>query len=287
MRVVGLVSSPRREGNSELAVKEIFRQLPDEWEKDMIRLNKLNIEYCSACYACVPEGKKCVLKDDLEFLIRNVKHADKIVIAAPAYLLGGHTALKVILDRLLSVTGDYKLFGRPDCVIVNSFGMPGWEGMVREDSLLFARKFHMNVVGHEVILATLPGDSVKGENLEKLGKLAELLVNPPKDGSVYSSTQPDLLRCPFCSGTEMQIRPDGRVKCGVCGGEADLVSGPEGLQLTYDPDFMHRLTPAALDVHTNYLMEKKNLFLSTKDDVKAIQARYRDLNWWKTPEDMK
>ena len=85
----------------------------------------------------------------------------------------------------------------------------------------------------------------------------------------------------------MQIRPDGRVKCGVCGGEADLVSGPEGLQFTYDPDFMHRLTPAALDVHTNYLMEKKNLFLSTKDDVKAIQARYRDLNWWKTPEDMK
>ena len=43
MRVVGLVSSPRKGGNSEIAVKEVLRQLPEDWEKEMIRINELNI----------------------------------------------------------------------------------------------------------------------------------------------------------------------------------------------------------------------------------------------------
>ncbi len=33
MRVVGLVSSPRKGGNSELAVKEMMNCLPADWEK--------------------------------------------------------------------------------------------------------------------------------------------------------------------------------------------------------------------------------------------------------------
>lgn len=286
MRVVGLVSSPRRGGNSELAVKEILSRLPEDWEKNMIRLNELDIKYCRACYACLPEGKKCGIKDDLDFLVGNIKHADKVVIAAPAYMLGAHTALKVILDRLISLVSDHRIFGRPDCVIVNSFGMADWEGMVREDTLLFARKLHLNVIAQEVILATLPGDSVKGENLEKLAKLAEMLQadNPQAGGNVYTTTQKDLLRCPFCSGTEMQIKPDGWVKCGVCGGEGKLVSGADGLKIEYDPGFIHRLTPEGLDIHTDYLIEKKQLFLDTKDEVKAIQARYKDIDWWRRPE---
>ena len=60
MRVVGLVSSPRRGGNSELAVKEILSRLPEDWEKNMIRLNELDIKYCRACYACLRRGKSAV-----------------------------------------------------------------------------------------------------------------------------------------------------------------------------------------------------------------------------------
>ena len=49
--------------------------------------------------------------------------------------------------------------------------------MSKEDLVLFARKFHCNVIGTELMLATLPGDSVKGENLQKLRRLASLLEN--------------------------------------------------------------------------------------------------------------
>ena len=52
MRVLGIISSPRRGGNSELAAKEILNTLPDSWEKAMININDLDIKTCTACYAC-------------------------------------------------------------------------------------------------------------------------------------------------------------------------------------------------------------------------------------------
>ena len=43
MRVLGIISSPRRGGNSELAAKEILNTLPDSWEKAMININDLDM----------------------------------------------------------------------------------------------------------------------------------------------------------------------------------------------------------------------------------------------------
>ncbi len=282
MRVLGIISSPRKGGNSELAVKEILRTLPDSWEKAMININDLNIKTCKACYGCIPQGAECRVKDDMSFLIDQVRQADKVVVAAPAYMLGGHTMLKRALDRLIGLTSEYPNFGPADCVIVVPYGYYGWEGMSKEDTLLFARKFHCRVVGSEVMLATLPGDSVKGENLEKLHRLADALENGieglPKPTS-------DAFECPFCSGTAFMVRPDGTLQCGICGGQAKLSHGEGGLKLDYDPDFQHRLTHRALDLHAAYLDEKKNLFLSTRKEIQALQASYNECDaWWIKPE---
>lgn len=281
MKVVGLVSSPRKGGNSEIAVKEILSQLPEDWEKEMIRVNELDIQYCTACYGCVPEGAKCRLKDDLDFLIRKIKHADKVVIAAPAYLLGSHTAIKKVLDRLLSIVADYKSFPHADCVIVSPYGMAEWEGMVKEDMQLFAKKFHLNVIGHEVMLATLPGDTVKGENLDKLTGLANLLING-SDGPMKPTSS--AIECPICASTGFHVNPDGTVRCMLCSLEGKFTHGPNGLRLEYDPEFNHKFTTKSLDDHVQYLMDKKDLFLATRADVKAIQAKYADLDWWVKPE---
>ena len=282
MRVLGIISSPRKGGNSELAAKEILNTLPDSWEKSMINLNELNIKTCTACYGCVPEGVKCKIKDDdLNFLIRHVKHADKVVIAAPAYMLGGHTMLKRVLDRLISLVSDYKRFNSSDCVIAVSYGFDGWEGMSKEDAVLFARKFHLNVIGTELMLATLPGDSVKGENLEKLHRLAALLEKGHEGLPAPTSSA---LECPFCSSTALHIHPDGKLRCCVCAGEGKLVQTEDGLKMEYDPNFNHHLTHKSLDIHADYLTEKKQLCLDTRKEIKALQATYADLDWWVRPE---
>lgn len=281
MRVLGIVSSPRKGGNSELAAKEILKTLPDSWEKVMINLNDLDIKTCTACYACVPQGSLCRQKDDLSFLVEQVRLADKVVIASPAYMLGGHTMIKCVLDRLISLVSEYPVFGPADCVIAVSYGFDGWEGLSKEDLILFARKFHFNLLGTELMLATLPGDSVQGENLSKLHRLAGLLENGREGLPAPTS---DALECPFCSSTALHIHPDGKVRCCICAGEGKLVQGENGFRLEYDPSFNHHLTHASLDAHSAYLAEKKQLFLDTRKEIQALQATYADFDWWIRPE---
>ena len=36
-------------------------------------------------------------------------------------------------------------------------------------------------------------------------------------------------------------------------------------------------------MHARYLDEKKNLFLETRNEVKAIQDRYKDMDIWVRP----
>lgn len=291
MRILGIISSPRRGGNSELAVKEILSRFPEEDEKVMINLNDLNIENCKACYGCVKRGSKCRQHDDLDFVIRNVKHSDKVVVAAPTYMLGAHTSIKVVLDRLISLVSDYPDFNHTDCVIVNPYGNPGWEGMSHEDLLMFCNKLHLNVIGYEVFLATLPGDSVQGENLEKVRRLADILMSgvpdPQVGRTVGTVAGNKMLICPYCGCSVLHVAQDGSVRCGLCAGRMKLVHGPEGLDLEYDPAGNHHFTHRSLDEHVAYLAEKKKLFLETKDKVHEVQGRYSGMDWWMKPEDLK
>lgn len=279
MRVVGFVASPRIGGNSELAVKEILRSLPDDWEKDMIRLNELNIENCRACYKCVPEGAKCPTKDDFDKYVRNLKHSDKVVIAFPTYIFTAPGPVKMIMDRLISITSDYKRFPANDCVMVLPYGMAGWDGMIKEDGIAFARKSHLNLLAAEPMLATLPGDSVKGENLETLHRLAEMLVNG-KDS--VPAKEPETLECPYCMSTALKIKPDGSVRCAVCGGTASISLNDGRYELTYtDEDSHGYFTPEKLDEHSQYLTDKKQLFIENVKSIKALQAEYDDPDiWW-------
>ncbi|MBR2736978.1 MAG: flavodoxin family protein [Firmicutes bacterium] len=281
MRVCGFVYSPRREANSELAVKEIMKQLPDDWEKVMVRLNDLDIKPCQACYHCVPRGSHCAISDDLDVIIRNVKHSDRIIIAFPTYIFTAPGPVKMIMDRLLSVTSDYPDWPHPypSCVVVTPYGMAEWEGMVKEDAIAFANKLHLNVLAVQPMLATLPADSVRGDNLETLHRLAKLLEKGKK------SDQPsaDFLECPSCTSTALKVRPDGTIKCAVCAATGTLKRMGKGFIIEQgDGDSAGYFTERALDNHTQYLSDKKILFRNTKDIIKEIQSNYKEPEyWWK------
>lgn len=282
MRVCGLVYSPRREANSELAVKEILNQMPEDWEKVMINLGKLDIKPCKACYACVPQGSHCVIKDDLDVIIRNIKHSDRIVIAFPAYIFTAPGPVKMIMDRLLSVTSDYPKWPHPypSCVIVTPYGMDGWEGMVKEDAIAFANKLHLNVLAVQPMLATLPADSVRGDNLETLHRLAKLLIKGKKTDKPSS----EFLECPVCTSTALKITFDGAVKCAVCGATGSIGRANGGYAIGQsEEDSGGYFTEKALDNHTRYLGDKKILFRNTKDIIQEIQAEYREKDYWWKP----
>ena len=62
----------------------------------VMALAQLNIEYCSACYACKQTGR-CVKQDDVE----KMRAADVIVLATPVYFYTMCAQMKTMIDRTL------------------------------------------------------------------------------------------------------------------------------------------------------------------------------------------
>jgi multimeric flavodoxin WrbA len=68
-RLLGIVASHRRGGNSEIVFKDVAGQMK-EWRLSLIRLPQLSILPCKGCCACLRPGVQCNLDDDNELKIK-------------------------------------------------------------------------------------------------------------------------------------------------------------------------------------------------------------------------
>ncbi len=280
MKVLGLVASPRKLGNSEIIVKEMLRSLPDDWDKEMLRLNDLRLDLCKACYACLPQGKSCILPDDLNFFLARVREADKVIIAAPVYYLGQHTTLKLINDRMISIQNDSdEYFKNKQCVIVVPHTVKDWEGYAREAAMHFARFLGLNVTGTLLVNKTLPGDVLDEDSLTKIRRLATSLV----DNSPVDFRDPTLAYCPDCGSSLLQMHRNGRWRCVMCGSAGGwAVKGGE-LSIDIAPAEIRRFSRKGMDEHGHVLTEIKEEYLRRRKEVAAHQEIYKDINYWLKP----
>ena len=63
-KVVALIGSPRKLGNSELMAKEISRHVVESHTLQLIRLPAMEIRPCRACYTCLFDERGCPQEDD-------------------------------------------------------------------------------------------------------------------------------------------------------------------------------------------------------------------------------
>ena len=83
-KVLAIVSSPRKNGNSELLVDEFIKgahATGRDVEKLCLRGKK--ISPCLACEACLRNGGICVQKDDMADVLQKLIAADVIVLSSP------------------------------------------------------------------------------------------------------------------------------------------------------------------------------------------------------------
>ncbi|MBE6485756.1 MAG: flavodoxin family protein [Methanosphaera stadtmanae] len=99
-KVVGIVGSPRANGNTEFMVKTTLNRIKESGiETELITLHDKNINYCIGCDSC-KKTNKCVINDDMQELTKKVKDADGIIMSSPVYF-GDMTGLaKSFIDRL-------------------------------------------------------------------------------------------------------------------------------------------------------------------------------------------
>jgi len=98
-QVLGISGSPRRNGNTELLIREFMRGAEAGGHKtELIILSELKISPCTSCGSCQKTGK-CIIIDDMQAMHKKLLEADCIVFASPIYFGGVSAQLKSFIDR--------------------------------------------------------------------------------------------------------------------------------------------------------------------------------------------
>lgn len=104
MKIVILNGSPRPKGNT-AGMIEIFKAAAGKQGHDIkvFDVCKMNIQGCKACEYCHGVGKgKCIIKDDMQEVYKDLKDMEMIIIASPIYYHGLSGQIKCAIDRFYS-----------------------------------------------------------------------------------------------------------------------------------------------------------------------------------------
>jgi multimeric flavodoxin WrbA len=85
MKILGISGSNRKDGNSYLLLKEMFKDASPTKTK-VVQVAELNIKPCELCFElCAEAPFECAIDDDFKVILEEMKSADGIVIACPFY----------------------------------------------------------------------------------------------------------------------------------------------------------------------------------------------------------
>jgi multimeric flavodoxin WrbA len=103
MKIVSLLGSPRKNGNSSTIAKR-FCSTAEKFGAEVTTfvLNSLEFRGCQGCMLCKTELDRCALKDDLTEVLDDVRETDILVLASPVYYWDVSGQLKCFLDRTFS-----------------------------------------------------------------------------------------------------------------------------------------------------------------------------------------
>jgi multimeric flavodoxin WrbA len=104
-RVVVLLGSPRKKGNSTALAKQIIHGAESTGAVvEFVYLNGLDIKPCQGCYACQkPDSSGCVVDDDMQAVYPKLQAADRWVIASPVYWFSMSAQTKLFMDRCIAM----------------------------------------------------------------------------------------------------------------------------------------------------------------------------------------
>ena len=99
MKVIGIVGSPRKGGNTETLTRIALEEIEKEGvDTELIRLAEKDIQPCDGCRSCKQTGK-CRIQDDFPKIHAEMLKADGILLATPVYFGSASPQIKALIDR--------------------------------------------------------------------------------------------------------------------------------------------------------------------------------------------
>jgi multimeric flavodoxin WrbA len=102
MNVVAFNGSARKNGNTAILVKTVFKELKKEGiDTELVQLAGTRLRGCTACGKCYEnKDMRCIIENDiLNECIEKMLAADGIILASPTYFTDVSTEMKALIDR--------------------------------------------------------------------------------------------------------------------------------------------------------------------------------------------
>lgn len=100
MKVLILNGSPRKDGNTSIAIREMVKIFEKEKiDAEVVWVGAEAVRGCIACGRCAEIGK-CVFDDAVNELAPKFEEADGLIVASPVYYASANATLIAVLDRL-------------------------------------------------------------------------------------------------------------------------------------------------------------------------------------------
>lgn len=188
MKVVGINGSSRKNGNTALIIKTVFKELHKAGiETELIQLADADIQPCRACFACRGKGTCVFTGDAFCDIFRRMTEADGILLGSPVYSADVSSKMKAFLDRGGVVVASnpgllrYKA-GASVAAVRRAGGMSAIDTMnhfmLNKEMLVVGSTYWNMVYGREI------GEVMKDEeglaNMRNLGQNMAWLLNQMK-----------------------------------------------------------------------------------------------------------
>lgn len=104
MKVLLINGSPRKNGNTTIALEEMVKVFHEEnIETEIVTVGNKDIRGCIACNTCMEKGK-CVFDDLVNETAPKFEACDGLVVASPVYFASANATLVAFLTRLFYST---------------------------------------------------------------------------------------------------------------------------------------------------------------------------------------
>jgi len=118
MKILGIVCSPRKGGNTEIMMDTALAGARSYGaETELWTVAGKDLKFCDACSTCLEKGGECHIKDDMQELYPKILAADGIIFGSPSYFNSLTAQAKAIIDRLCCLYFQDKLVNKVAGVI--------------------------------------------------------------------------------------------------------------------------------------------------------------------------
>ncbi len=179
MKILGISGSPRKDGNTDLAVKTALRIIGETMpgaETEFLRVADHRIEHCRGCRHCMTHVECAIKGDDLEPLVGKMLAADLTILGAPVYWWGPPGVLKDFIDRTHAFYPDDTCFSGKKIAVITVAAQSGFPN--HERTMGWLHHYGAEYVAWLRLFAREKGElQNKSRQIAKLEKFAKILAD--------------------------------------------------------------------------------------------------------------